>query len=241
MTGYPQQGSRIKTGMASVQDFLFEKYCCHKMPDDHIKYLEALKASGFEPKVIYDIGSCFLSWQKEVKRIWPEAEVYCVEATSHFRELYERLQLDNYHIGVVSDEDGKDVTWWESTVNWEGNSYMKEIGAPRSREYYTPDTAFPRKTVTLDSIASTHGWPKPDFLKIDVQGAELDVLRGAPRTLSSVKHMILELARQKFNDGAPLAEEVLPVVEDMGFTCVSERFNKQFADDDYGFKRNDEM
>ena len=28
------------------------------MPKDHVSYLKRLKESGFEPKVIYDIGSC---------------------------------------------------------------------------------------------------------------------------------------------------------------------------------------
>ena len=39
------------------------------LPSNHVEYLWNLKKNGFEPKVIYDIGSCVLHWTKVAKRV----------------------------------------------------------------------------------------------------------------------------------------------------------------------------
>jgi hypothetical protein len=39
----------------------------------------------------------------------------------------------------------------------------------------------------LDSQIVANGLPKPDFVKIDVEGLELDVLRGMTQTISDYK------------------------------------------------------
>lgn len=47
------------------------------------------------------------------------------------------------------------------------------------------------KVVRLDDVASEGRFPEPDFIKIDVEGGELDVLEGARRLLSSVRPRLL--------------------------------------------------
>jgi hypothetical protein len=43
------------------------------IPVNHQKYLMELKQNGFEPKVIYDIGSCVLHWTQAARKLWPNA------------------------------------------------------------------------------------------------------------------------------------------------------------------------
>lgn len=67
---------------------------------------------------------------------------------------------------------------------------------------------------TLDDIlqdeASIH------LIKIDVEGAELDVLKGAQSVLRRTRYVVLELSRN--------AGEVLKVLRDAGFVCKKARF-----------------
>lgn len=217
---------------------LCQQYYMAKMPQDHTNYLMKLKSEGFEPKVIYDIGACYLQWYKLVRKLWPNARVFCVEGSSAFEELYTDLGVpENYHVGIVSDQDGREVTWWESQTNWQGNSYYKEIGQGKQSEFHYPDsTAVTRSTLTLDTIAKMHNWPPPDFVKMDVQGAEIDVLRGSTRTLKTVQHLLLELPFADFNEGAIRDTEAIEIVErDFGFKINVPKFNIQFADADYDF------
>jgi FkbM family methyltransferase len=47
------------------------------------------------------------------------------------------------------------------------------------------------RTVSLDGFAQSHALPGPDFIKIDVEGAELFVLRGAGEMLAVSRPLVL--------------------------------------------------
>ncbi|WP_224982611.1 FkbM family methyltransferase [Geomonas agri] len=70
------------------------------------------------------------------------------------------------------------------------------------------------------------------FLKIDVQGYELPVLRGAEGVLSQVLGVQLELSLHPLYDGEPLFREVIDAVEGLGFTLHD--LNPCFSDDTTG-------
>jgi hypothetical protein len=75
-------------------------------------------------------------------------------------------------------------------------------------------------------------------LKIDVQGCEIDILRGATDILSHVKHLIVELQHVEYNIGAKLCHESIPIIESMGFKLVTPKFAiSSPADSDYHFAR----
>jgi FkbM family methyltransferase len=49
----------------------------------------------------------------------------------------------------------------------------------------------------LDDLVATFGLPAPTHVKLDVDGAELDVLRGAERTLERVRSLMVEVADEQ--------------------------------------------
>jgi len=54
---------------------------------------------------------------------------------------------------------------------------------------------FPVEVVTLDAFCGDHGILRIDFLKVDVEGAEPDVIRGATGLLdrAAIRHLLVEL------------------------------------------------
>jgi hypothetical protein len=90
--------------------------------------------------------------------------------------------------------------------------------------------------VTLDAVRRLKNFPPPDMIKMDVQGAELDVLKGAVETLSTVKHVILELQVVEYNKGAPLKDDVIAYMDTQGFDCLG-IFSNNGPDGDYHFVR----
>lgn len=203
------------------------------LPPKHIEYLLELKRSGVEPKIIYDIGSCVLQWQKVASKIWPKAQIFLFDAFPEVEFLFSESKC-SYHIGVLSDEDDKEVKFYQNTQYITGNSYYKE----HNDSVFPPNVYKVYKTSTLDSVVKKRGFPKPDLIKIDVQGSERDVLKGAIETLKDTKHLIIEMQHEVYNLGAPLAHETTPYIESLGWELVAPLFCNNGPDGDYHFRRN---
>ena len=67
------------------------------------------------------------------------------------------------------------------------------------------------ETDTLDNICSQNNFV-PNFIKIDVEGAEYDVLKGASNTLKNVNALMVEVSKHK--------NDVLSLLADFGFNQI---------------------
>ena len=207
------------------------------LPKSHVDYLKQLKDSGFTPNVIYDVGACVLHWTNEAKQIWPNSSIVAFEAMPSCEFLYKENNMP-YHIGVLSDTSGKTIEFYQNDWHPGGNSYYIENSDinPNSAFYFNETHKRTYQTATLDAVHRLKQLPKPQLLKMDVQGAELDVLRGAVEVLETVEHVILELQRVEYNKGAPLRETVIEYMYSVGFELVAQ-FTNYGPDGDYHFKR----
>ena len=70
---------------------------------------------------------------------------------------------------------------------------------------------------TLDDLQAQRGFPAPDFIKLDVQGYELEVLKGAVRALASAEAVQMEINLIPIYDGAPLAHDAVGYMAERGF------------------------
>ena len=207
------------------------------LPEDHIRYLHSLKQGGFEPRVVYDIGACVLHWTKEAQKLWPHAQFVLFDAFDRARFLYDESGCA-YHVGVLSDVDGREVTFYQNDWMPTGNSYYREIGSPDHAILFPKGSGRPRTARSLDSVVSERGFPLPDFVKMDVQGSELDVVVGGSRTLASAERMILELQHADYNEGAPKRDQVIAALRPLGWHCSAPLFSCNGSDGDYGFERS---
>lgn len=205
----------------SVEDRLRELNQQRLLPAQHTAYLARLKQEGFEPKVIYDIGACVLHWTNEAKRIWPNAHYYAFEAMDETKFLYEEAGIGHWN-GVLTDKDHKLVKFNQNLEHPGGNSYFHENPelSPMADELWTPENEVSKIGMTLDTIIRNKqwdAWEYPDLIKMDVQGAELDILYGSKEVLEKCNHLILELQHADYNIGAPKSHEVITYLESLGF------------------------
>jgi FkbM family methyltransferase len=70
--------------------------------------------------------------------------------------------------------------------------------------------------VRLDDYVQSSGLPKPDLIKLDVEGAEINVLRGASETLRSGTVIVCELHPYAWRGFGTTFEEFLRLVADAG-------------------------
>ena len=169
------------------------------------------KMFAFEPKVIYDIGAHTGEWTSNCKKVFPKATYYQFEANA---DQLPHLH-DNPTICLLGNEDDKSVTYYKDTqYTATGNSIFRE------KTKYFDDGVCKKETVSmkrLDTLIHEKELPLPDFIKIDVQGAELLVLEGAPACMLSAEVIMLEVSITKFNEGAPIIHDVLQFMADRGF------------------------
>lgn len=70
----------------------------------------------------------------------------------------------------------------------------------------------------LDDVLGDEALDAPCLLKIDVQGAELDVLRGATGILDRIDEMLVECSFVELYSGQPLADEVISFLRTQDFS-----------------------
>ena len=194
------------------------------LPQPHADYLFEMRSNGIEPKIVYDIGACVLQWTSVAKKVWPNATYVAFDAMDEVEFYYKENNIP-YHIGLLSDIDNEKIGFFQNVEHPGGNSYYKE------NTEYSPSAniLFPNRiektAMTLDTIVKQKNLPPPDLIKMDVQGAELDILKGAKKALETCQHLILELQHQEYNIGAPFMHEVVRYLDSIGFGLEAASFD----------------
>jgi FkbM family methyltransferase len=92
-----------------------------------------------------------------------------------------------------------------------GDSLYKEDSIVYEDAIPTKETC-----MTLDKLVEEENIPFPDFIKLDTQGSELDVLKGASKCLSHAKLILLECPIYPYNLKAPSMKEYIDFMLDNG-------------------------
>ena len=171
-----------------------------------------LAEKGWQPAGIIDVGAYEGAWTRMIRGIFPSVPVLMVEAqkakAARLEALCSELGSVSLASAVLGAEAGKEVTFYEMET---GSSYFPErSNAPRSATTYV--------TRTLDEVAASLEGPL--FLKIDVQGAELEVLAGGADTLGRSEVVQLEIPFVSYNEGAPTLLDVMRFMNDHDFIPV---------------------
>lgn len=171
--------------------------------------LKHLKQIGYTPKIVYDIGAYEGYWALDFQKVFPLAEVYMFEALQSKAGRLSGLCSQNskfrYNIALLGADEGLHVHFHES-----------ETGSQVQRT--ESDRATNRITETLDSLAKKNNYPLPDFLKLDVQGYELEILKGGTDAISNAEFCLLEVSLLDIGGGGgPLLKEVVNFMSEREF------------------------
>jgi FkbM family methyltransferase len=170
------------------------------VPPEELAY-SRLKSKGFVPAYIIDVGAYQGDWTRLARRVFTDVPVLMVEAQTTKRPYLEAVcnELANvrYEQALLGRSSGEKVRFFEMETG--SSMFPENSNVERNVTQLT--------TATLDEIAGPV--PAPALLKIDVQGAELEVLEGAQQTLGGCEVVQLEVALLPYNDGAPTFLEVL--------------------------------
>jgi len=172
-------------------------------------HLKILQDKGLEINTIYDIGAHKGRWTKEHSKLFPKSNFFLFEANQeHYKKLITRGHKT--FIGVLSS-NGQDAKFYKKAGT--GDSLYRENTITYSEESFELV-----KTKTLHQVATDNNLPKPNFLKLDVQGAEIDILQGSGDLLDECSLILAECPIVPYNIGAPELNDYLKYFKSIGFS-----------------------
>lgn len=178
--------------------------------------LGLLLKQGFAPSAVLDVGANVGNWTRQHRAIFPEAQFLMVDGTDHSEKWADLLGSGHVEAEVaVLDSEPHEVEWFEHKMAHMGNGIRKE-----QTRIFRDVQGRHRVAETLDALLERTGRrdQRFSFLKLDVQGSELDVLRGAQRTLAGAEVVRLEVpVAGSWNKGAPSFAEYISFMDGAGF------------------------
>ena len=187
--------------------------------------LRLLHANGLAPDWIIDVGAYAGGWARMARGVFERARILMVEANPECAAALHaaRSELGNCEatIALLGREPRSDVPFYAMAT---GSSVLPELTEVSRKVLSLPMS-------TLDALVPADA--SRVLLKLDVQGYELEILRGAPQTLERCVAVLLEVSLLPYNAGGPLLAEVVSFMHARHFVaydvCASLRRKSDLA------------
>lgn len=175
--------------------------------------LEHAHNLGLAPRAVIDVGVAYGT--PELYEVFPDAHHLLIEPLDVFRPYLERIVAScahaDYVIAAATRQPGSvtlhvhpDLTGSSLYVETEQSPGVN--GVPR----VVP-------SVTLDEVCSERRIAGPYLIKVDVQGAELDVLAGAETVLRDTDYAVVETSLFQFYRHGVQLFDVMSFLRERGF------------------------
>ena len=225
---------------------------------DRDKYIEAphelegeLKIifDSITPKIIFEIGACEGEDSVKYSRMFPGSDIYSFEPLP---DNIDRLRdnLRKYHVSNVknfqlalSDKIGETEFYVSSSTfskpeqNWDYGNKSSSLMPPKEHleivDFIKFDKRIEVATTTLAEFCMVNGIRKIDYIHLDVQGAELLVLKGSQDFIKYVGAIWLEVSRKELYAKQPLYDEVVQFMTLNNFFLVKDTVNEITGDQLY--------
>lgn len=197
--------------------------------DDPIGLFELVKSGDTIIDIGTNIGQTAMMFAKlggKETRVYgfePDPINYALATENLKLNSFKNIQLFNFGLGSKIEELRLKVN---SSQNRGGN---------RIDRFQTKDS-FTIKIDTLDHVLEKDRVTKVNLIKIDVEGFELEVLKGAKNTITNFKPtLFIEVDDTNLREQGGSAEELLRYVMELGYVAI-ESINKQVIKKDQDFK-----
>jgi len=179
--------------------------------------LSLLANLGFSPRTILDIGAYQGEWTKMAHQIFPLAKIFMIEATPDNESLLRNVsEASGLSMALLGDKSKKSVIFYladpkETSISTGNSIYIEKT------QYFNNRHFIRLPMITLDFLVEKRKLKNVDFIKIDTQGSELNILKGGKKTVSKAEFILLETQNLEYNDKAPFTEDVVIAMKSYGF------------------------
>jgi len=155
-----------------------------------LNFYNTLKAFKFQPKHIVDVGANHGTWTREALKYFPEAYYTLLEPQEWLKESLQDILETNPKVQFHSVGAGEKKGSFLFTIVDRDDScsfrYTKEEAL---------ESGFKQleiHVVSLNELLSESKIPIPDIIKIDAEGLDIDVLKGASNFFGKTEIFMVE-------------------------------------------------
>ena len=189
--------------------------------------LHSIRQLPLQFQTVIDAGANVGQFARAATEFYPEANVISVEALPEVAKIFRENLKGRSQVRLIETALGNT----EGTIVFYPHHYSQSSSAlkvrPEHMERHISKKLLPPIEVPitrLDTLFPDGRIAKPALLKLDLQGYELEALRGGTSILAQCDCVLLETVFAEAYDGEPLFEEILGFMQANGF-----RFERPLA------------
>jgi FkbM family methyltransferase len=205
----------LKTRMGAA---LRERYRIIRAPRGYSVFFDLRDSiPTLMPAVIFDVGANVGQSAEVFLRAYPAAKVYCFEpVAASFHTLRETLaqyvgQVELHQLAMGAERG-------RARIATSGTGTCATMMTPATAEYQQSEQVH---VDTLDAFCADAGITRIDYLKIDTEGNDLNVLRGAEHVLGNGGAAVIEVEAGMHPENrlhVPL-EDLKGHLQEYGYRC----------------------
>lgn len=188
----------------------------------HIDSLELLKLardSGPPVRVVYDLGANVGTWTLLAKAVIPGVVVEAFEPLSAHAQQFlavtggvPSVRLHQVALGANAGEARLKVTSYSDAAS------LLDVAAASKEDFgVIPGPEVGVLLAPLDQWVAAHDLRWPDLIKLDLQGYEIEALKGAKHCLEHARWVLCEMSFREYYHGQPSFAEVVRFLDAAGF------------------------
>lgn len=167
----------------------------------HINWsLRQLRRFGFKPEHVLDVGAFRGEWARMCLGVFPEAHITCVEPQESQQQTLADLASQAKNIKVIQVLLGKTDSF---------SVPFSEMGPGSSVLFANQEKSTTKPMKTIDTLIKSEQIASPHFLKLDVQGYEIEVLEGWTKGFEQCEVIQCEIGLLPLIPKAPLLHDVV--------------------------------
>tara|TARA_A100000164_G_C21856657_1_gene747876 strand:- start:80 stop:793 length:714 start_codon:yes stop_codon:yes gene_type:complete len=174
------------------------------------------------PETIIDIGSNKGQFILLIEKIYPNKNIYSFEPIKEMINKQKKFFAYKNNIIFHNVALGSSTTLKEFliTARMDSSSFLKIVSDKNKSKNYDIVENRNIQINTLDDLLVNEKISHPVLIKIDVQGYELEVLRGANNLLKKTDYLLLEVSKNEMYQNQPIEKVIVEYLKNLNFDIL---------------------
>lgn len=185
---------------------------------------DALRIVGTQAGTVLDVGANHGQAARRFLDAFPQASIYSFEPLPQALRSLRALAANDPRLEVLPYALGATATRLNLNIaSSDDGSSLLAFDSPGSHEWTSPAGAIEVEVKRLDAVARDLSLGVIDLLKVDTQGFDLEVLKGAGHLLTpaTIRAVMVELNFASFYTGQATAGQVVDYLVGRGYRPIA--------------------